>query len=316
MKTIIISFLLLALGFSISINAQTAMEEKRIYIVDVTSSMEGKGSVTADNIFETVKKRLSDAINEIENPKTEIVIITFTDKIHHQFHGNANEKDKILKFISSLKVESGNTNIAKGWTTGIHHLDYSKINYMFLLTDGLHNTGVPKENFFSTLESWTTLVQNKYIFGFYVMLTKQAREPGIIDIVNKTNQLWLIESMDVNINFITTPMNIKANIRNTTKLILPYKKSSSKIDIKNLKAKLSLDKNPYYDLGAVEIKQDCIVFSIKELQQHIKLPLEYKLQLRIFYDKKNNPFTFFTPETLNFTILNQGVRKITIKEIK
>ena len=46
--------------------------EKRIYLLDVTKSMIGRGSVNTPNIFEDVKRSLQEAIDEIESLPVEI----------------------------------------------------------------------------------------------------------------------------------------------------------------------------------------------------------------------------------------------------
>ena len=66
--------------FGCELYAQTITSEKRIYLFDVTKSMIGRGSVNTPNIFDEVKKSLEEAVDDIADSRTEIVIIPFTDK--------------------------------------------------------------------------------------------------------------------------------------------------------------------------------------------------------------------------------------------
>lgn len=306
---LLVNFIFCNLCYSVNFK-----KEKRIYIVDVTASMMGKGAVASDNIFQKVKNELKAAILSIEQPSTEVEIITFTNKIHQRLHGTARNKKELLTLIDGIKVTSGDTDIANAWNEGQKLVDESMINYVFLLTDGLHNTGVPIDNLYERLKSWETYTRNKYIFGFYVMLTKQAREPNIRKIVQETDQLWLIESMNINAIFAVLPMNIKANIRGTKTLKIPFAMSSKKSFDKNMKVSLSLDANPYYKIESVNVKNGEMVFKIKELKPIMEIPLETKLRLHIQYDHKKYPLVFFTPEKINFTISNHGIRQVTIKD--
>lgn len=305
---------LLFLAFVTSINGQINMQEKRIYLVDATASMIGKGTVASDNIFGKVKNELKMALNMIEDPNTEITIVTFTNKVHRTINGLIKDKTNLLTAIDKLNVIAGDTNIADAWEYGIGQIDKNKINYLFLLTDGLHNSGPDKDVLYGRLKHWETFSLGKYLFGFYVMLTKQAREPMICDIINSTGQLWLIESMNVNVTFVTLPMRIKANIRQTKNLKLKLKASTREFINKNIPFSAHLEKNPYYSLQNVRHKNGYLFLSIKELQPIMKLPLEISLKLYINYNKKKNPLLFFTPEILNFNIHNQGVRSMTIKD--
>ena len=68
---------LLSLFFNKAV-AQPPLQEKRIYLVDVTASMEGKGEVETPDIFQTVKESLAETIQQIYDTTTVIEIIPFS----------------------------------------------------------------------------------------------------------------------------------------------------------------------------------------------------------------------------------------------
>ena len=289
--------------------------EKRIYLVDVTGSMVGKGSVKTPNIFADVKKELASAINAIENNDTEIVIITFTNKPRSVRSFLSGDKPEILDYIQMLKIESGNTNIADAWALGTQHLDSTKVNYLFLLTDGLHNCGPGKEVLYKHMRDWHTMADNKYYFAFYLLLSPQAREQKVAQIIDESKQIWLIESMDVKASFIKTDLIRTANIRYNKNVNIRF--SSNNNDLFNADFTIQLENNPYYTLSNIqkhfEKNSVNISFDVIEQLPILEMPISTDLKLSILYDKERYPLLFFKPEPIDFKIENHGDRKMTIK---
>ncbi|MGL5979708.1 MAG: hypothetical protein ACRCZY_02305, partial [Phocaeicola sp.] len=62
-STLLLVLLLLTNGL---VYGQSYQNEKRIYLLDVTASMVGKGSVSTPNIFEKVKEKLIETISDIQ----------------------------------------------------------------------------------------------------------------------------------------------------------------------------------------------------------------------------------------------------------
>ena len=172
------------------LSAQAPKTEKRIYLLDLTGSMEGRGSVHTPNILQTVKDNLAATIENIDDPNTEIVIIPFTNVPHNAIEGVASIKDSLITQIQKLGVRSGDTNIADAWSEGIKNLDNSKINYLFLLTDGLHNTGPSKQVLFERLRKWGETAPGNNEYAFYVMLTPNAKETEICENGSPGYERW------------------------------------------------------------------------------------------------------------------------------
>ena len=300
-----------------NVSAQVFPKEKRIYLVDVTASMTGKGIVKTPDIFNKVKDELKNAVMSINDVNTEIVIIPFTNVPHSSIRGLISNRDSLISAIDKLSVRPGDTNIADAWSHGIQEIDSTRVNFIFMLTDGLHNYGPEKEALYDRLESWSSFARGHYYFAFYVMLTPNAKEQKICDIVDKTEQMWLIESSDVNISFISTYLNAKANIYDNKERSLPFRFSNPDAPRDNLKVDLKLEPNPYYEISYVGSNMDrgFVNFKIKGLKPLMELPIKTTLRLHILYDKEKNYLTFFTPEVVNLTILNHGTRIMIIKPI-
>ena len=166
MKHCFLVFLVLFL-YGVHVDAQAYLNEKRIYLLDVTASMTGKGVVKTPDIFNHVKEQLTATLNNIESPQTEIVVVPFTNVVHNPIAGVISQKDSLANEISKIVIQRGDTNIEEAWRHGVSLLDSTKINYLFLLTDGLHNCGVEKDSLYNTLSEWQSIAKDKYMFAFY-----------------------------------------------------------------------------------------------------------------------------------------------------
>lgn len=301
---------------SLQSHGQIFKNEKRIYLLDVTASMVGKGVIETPDIFNEVKSKLSQTILNIRSPHTEVVIIPFTNTPFEPIKGTLDKKDSIATEINKIEVRKGDTNIAGAWQRGVEELDSTKVNYMFLLTDGLHNCGVEKDSLYSELASWTDISKGQYMFAFYVMLTPNAKELEIARIVEQTNQMWLIESMDVNVSFINSSLNISANVNQNHSVRLRFISNNEEIFKDGLDFNISLGNNPYYKIKKCDINfpKQYLDFELEELLPKLEIPTEIDVPITIKYDKEKNPLTFFTPEVINFHIINKGIRTLNIRE--
>lgn len=311
--------LLLVVLFSLiiyTVGAQSYLNEKRIYLLDVTASMAGQGTVETPNIFDNVKKQLSNAVSSVVYPETEIVIVPFTESVFYSIHGKISQVDSLVNEISKISIRRGDTNIADAWEYGVSELDSTKVNYLFLLTDGLHNHGVEKDVLYQRLNDWQNIAKDKYMFAFYVMLTPNAKEMEIMNIVESTDKLWPIESMNVNVSFINSTLNLKSNINNNKVVRIDFSSQNDEVFNSGIQLNVTLEDNPFYELCnfTSNMKNKYVEFEIKELLPRIQIPIEMELKLCLKYDKEQYPLVFFTPESINFTIVNKGVRIMTIRE--
>lgn len=311
----VVIFPIVALFVSSQIlSAQAPKTEKRIYLLDLTGSMEGRGGVHTPNILQTVKDNLAATIENIDDPNTEIVIIPFTNVPHNAIEGVASIKDSLITQIQKLGVRSGDTNIADAWSEGIKNLDNSKINYLFLLTDGLHNTGPSKQVLFERLRKWGETAPGNNEYAFYVMLTPNAKETEICEIVDSTSQMWLIESMDINASLIRTAMNQRKNVFSNPSTSISFFSNNRNTRFEDLGLQVSFEENDFYYVDNLKksVVGDIYTFDIFEKLPKIQMPLDTTLTLRLSYDKEKNPFVYLTPEVISFRVINQGPRILTV----
>lgn len=308
-------FILSGIALTFTLSAQSPKAEKRIYLVDLTGSMEGRGNVPTPNILPTVKDNLVETISNIEDLRTDILIVPFTNKIGSDIiSGSIREKESILSSIRGLHTLPGDTNIADAWNYGVSQLDSTKVNYLFLLTDGLHNNGPSKEELYNRLRSWGDSSKDKIAYAFYVMLTPNAKESEICEIIDSTQNMWLIESMEINANLVRTSISARKNVYTNHKASLSFVSNNKNARLDNLGLKIELEENDFYSIANINKSPvgDVYSFEIIEKLPKLQMPLDTTLALCLSFDKKNNPFVFLTPDKVDFQIINQGPRTVSI----
>lgn len=311
------SLFILLLIFCTATYGQINKLEKRIYLFDVTASMEGRGQGGTENIFEDVKRSLIGALEAIESPKTEIVLMTFTNKVHEKKTFFIKDIDSIRMYIDNISVQKGDTNIADAWEAGVQEVDSDKLNYVFLLTDGIHNTGPDKQILYDRLKGWGDYASNQYYYGFYVMLTKVSEDEELEKTIKDTNQLFIVKSPHVNITFLATSYGWKANIKNNKRIKIQYQKNTSSPFPYQLDIKATLNDNPYYKIKRVDnhLSQDLsLILEVEELVPLRQIPVEVDLSFTLDYGREKYPLLFIIPEKVNLKIQNRGIRSVTIKE--
>ena len=299
--------------FSNLAKGERETEERRIYLLDLTRSMEGFNG--NEDIFQAVKNQLKNAIINLQDTTTEIIFIPFTNTTFEPYVNTISEKDSILAYINRLQTKKGDTNILSAWKKGKELLEPSKINYMFMLTDGIHNSGEPIDSLYEELNRWYPEVKDTYNFSFYVLLTENAREKEICKIIDISKQMWLVPTMNINTNFIRGQRNLSANIIKTNKIRIHLNTMDPEIFNQGFKFKISVPQNEYYRIvnATEQIDKDgYITFEIEKLKEQKDLPISYQTKLSIEYDKEKFPLVFFTPDEYNFKIVNVGSRKMTI----
>lgn len=302
--------------FSEKAKVSKFMDERRIYIVDLTRSMEGFNG--SENIFNDVKNQLRQTVLSIADTSSEIIILPFTDKPHEMYINKISNKDSIINYIDNLQPKLGDTNILNAWEKGESLLDSTKINYMFLLTDGVHNVGEPIDSLYNSLNKWHTKTNGKYQFAFYVLLSENAREKEICRIVESSKQMWLVPTMNIQTDFIIGNMNLMVNIKNSSKVKLHLVCTNPEIFNHGFKFKISLTENQFYEIVNNTVTLDSngdITFEIRKLKRQKELPVTYKTKILIDYNREEYPFVYFTPEEYNISIDNVGTRIMNIRNV-
>lgn len=309
---ILLQLLIIILSCSIALAQSAVKREKRVYYLDCSASM-----VKPNQIWDEVKDNLKDAIDNVQDETTELMVIPFA-------YDKSCELNKPLEVIKDFATQRGKERIKKyidaipspsGKATMTYHnvpitdfinyrIDPAKETYMFLMTDGEDEdkTG----GFDRILSQWQDKYSKKSIYAFYVQLK------GNIDgqrkqLIDSTDKFWHINTANVNIN----PISISEatfNVRNEKAL-----KFKHKGDLKDLKIKFTpLDDLPF-DIGEIRKLTDGLNVSTSlkpgKNVYFLDEEAEYRLAVEI---EGGDPFTFLLTPVIKIKCLSKRENSLSI----
>ncbi|MDE5418470.1 VWA domain-containing protein [Labilibaculum sp. DW002] len=310
------------------VKSQNFKDERRVYLLDCTLSMFGFGG--CPEIFEEVRAGLIEAIQTIDDERTEIIILPFQDEVLDVWKQDATASGKkiLIDKIRSIKkknLDITRTNICAAWEKALELLNSERRNYIFLLTDGEQNSKKnTKDCLYSHIENWCSQARQRDAFAFYVMLTEAANDPKLKAIINSCNRIEFVEGTDIDIielrpSSTSIPINVREQKYSAS---LPF--VSNHIDKlpSGFKIKLQLEDNPYFsltDIDCSKINNGVVNFSLnpKILDDEIlRMPLEFNIPLKIIIDNNKFPRIFSTPSQINVLLKNKREKVLTIKIIE
>lgn len=189
---LLVVFLCLDLiGFS-QMQSRHFKDERRTYLWDVTLSMKGYNG--APDIYDTVVDALIKDIQQISNPRTEIVVIPFQDSPYCEiWRANATpdgKRDLIRKIKEYSNDTITNTNIALPLKYVMDNVfTEDRIDVLKLMTDGKTQT---RDQLDRVLNGWCDVAQAKDAYGFYIILTSAAWDECV---VKKLNDICRFEAI-------------------------------------------------------------------------------------------------------------------------
>lgn len=308
MKRLIL--LLITLSLFTATFAQV-LKERRVYYLDCSYSM-----VTPNKIWDKVCDNLINAIENVEDETTELIVVPFAfDNQHHNAlnaykelatpQGKANLKNK----IRSIKPNKSTMTYHSDALTDFYNnrIAPDRVNYMFFMTDGQNEEKPdPMPNL---LKQWGGRYQGKNVYGFYVMLHNSAGSPVTEGVIESQPQLWKVKTADVNINLIRLQNHAIFNARNDKYFDLPI---YGKADGKNFSA--AVTGTAPYNVSKVEKKGDRLRIYLSHGDVH-HLPASLNVPLKITMTG-GGPYDFLVTETVNVKCESKPERslKITVRQ--
>ena len=191
--------LAISLLFCLSANAQNIISERRVYYLDATYSM-----IKPSKLWDPVRKDLAKAIQAIEDENTEIYVIAFGGNHGSElkeWHGFANQagKDNIIAGFMGFTPKANTMTYLDRPLNDFYSgkVAHGKVTYCFLMTDGKDEN--KNTNLFpDALKKWGGKYGDQNVYGFYVMLNKEAKDSSIESIIDKQDHLWKVETADIN----------------------------------------------------------------------------------------------------------------------
>lgn len=308
MKRLIL--LLITLSLFTTTFAQV-LKERRVYYLDCSYSM-----VTPNKIWDKVCDNLINAIENVEDETTELIVVPFAfDNQHHNTlnaykelatpQGKANLKNKIRSIKPNKSTMTYHSDALKDFYN--NRIAPDRVNYMFFMTDGQNEEKPdPMPNL---LKQWGGRYQGKNVYGFYVMLHNSAGSPVTEGVIESQPQLWKVKTADVNINLIRLQNRAVFNARNDKYFDLPiYGKANGK----NFSAAV-IGTAPYR-VSKVEKKGDRLRIYLSHGDVH-QLPVSLNVPLKITMTG-GGPYDFLVTETVNVKCESKPERslKITVRQ--
>lgn len=283
------------------------LQERRVYYLDCSYSMKSL------KIWDKVRDNLKMAIDNVTDETTELIVIPFTDRRSTHFplpvfceyatiNGKKNLKDAVDKMFCDKACNTVHHVPLQDFVNNRIHP--SKITYMFLMTDGQNEKEILE--FESLLGKWGSQFSSKNVYGFYVMLHKEAKNPDVEQIIEQQEHLWKVETADVDINLIRLEDKATFNIRSEKYIEIPiFGKLTSK-DIQ-----LELVPNDFYEISQYEILENNLRIYLKGKHSQSILPELVDLKLSSKY-VGNDDYTFLVTENIFLTCINKKERSLRI----
>lgn len=310
--------------FCVVSNAQDFKNERRIFVWDVTLSMWGYNA--SPDIGEEVRDNIIKAINEIDDINTDIYVIPFQDNVLDVWKVRADNKGKerITNKIRGIRKKDLNitrTNICDAWDRAVSLLDKDKRNYIFLLTDGKHNSETrDKDCFIDSLDDWSIIAKRKDGYAFFVMLTDIANDPEITSKIQSVSRIDAVSGTSINITEVDIQEMSSINILENQKKVEIKVNTNHKIP-DGFKVRIKAKDNPYYEINSeVELKNGKIFINPKPKmtkdQLKEKLPEEYIIPIEVIIDREKHPRMIVVSTDNKLRFVNKKEKVLYINVVK
>ena len=238
MRKSICILLILLVSTSLWANEKT---EKHIYIVDLSGSM--AGYKTTINVFNKEKRILSESLHSL-NRNIEVSIIPFAENILPVLHGNGEELSVLVK---SFKVYPGNSNIYTAWIKGINEIDSNKNNKLFLISDGLQNTGCQTTKFIEALNVFSAKALLWKTKAYFVALDSTMENTEVAMTFKRNDNMFIIKDLNTEI----IEQSKKSTTHMPSETYIKPNKAQTTIKIKEKNTLDNLDSIDKYIVGII-----------------------------------------------------------------
>lgn len=308
-------FLCFLLIFPAETFCQKFKGERRVYFLDATFSMM-TNKFGGKTLWEVSKDNLIKAINKIDDPSTEIVVIAFADDkntsknqwLRIEDIATDDGKNNLISQIKNLEVHDFNsmTNLGKPINEFIEkEAKKDKINYMFLLTDGEHEVGPSPQTLI--LKKWDNTTP--LTFGFHVELIP-TKSDALKSEIKKHDRIWTVQSAAVDLDLIRLETDMVLNIKNEDSLEIPiYFQGSNPSIIENIIPSLN---NPDFSIKSYKIKNDKLFLTLQANKNLSSIPDETSASILLKFPSSEK--TFLLTDKINVKIFNKKERSLTFSQ--
>lgn len=189
-KGLLLSFL--ALGLPQVGKADSLQVKKDVFLIDVSRSMQGHGSVSTPNVFDDVKRELTTAFGKAKTSKA--VLIPFSDKVRGGVSVELPQDSSVIRsYIEQLRTSDGRTDIYRAWEVGLDSLHSDASGYrLYLITDALHNS---KRYDIDSLRSLLSHWEGEQKDAYLVLLNPAFESSELANIFRANERMYVINSL-------------------------------------------------------------------------------------------------------------------------
>lgn len=320
-----ILLIILLTGLFVSQTIAQGKSQRRIYLWDVTLSMKGYKDRTPD-IYDDVVDFLRNEINSLTDESTEIVVLPFQERILDNWVDRATKTGK-NNIISKIKqynnVTVTNTNIVQPIkTVQSQFIKNDRHNMLFLLTDGKQTGG--NSELLTLIRNWEQYAQINDTYAVYVMLTKEAFDQEVVNVIDETEHIDVITEPG-KVDFIDlqpaelVKFNIKDDNGKPATITLTCKKDFLLPDGITVSVK-SLNDTIVNVSTKSEIKNQKILFDLKydydelkySLPESTKIPLKLEIVNSKEIKERTGKIILLNPKEITMELINKPEKTLRI----
>lgn len=172
--------------------ADTLQVKKDVFLIDVSRSMQGYGSVSTPNVFDDVKRELSSAFGKAKPSKA--VLIPFSDKVRGSLSVELPQDSSIISsYVERLSTADGRTDIYNAWRVALDSLNSDASgSRLYLITDALHNS---RKYSLDSLRALLSLWKGEKKDAYLVLLNPAFESSELADAFRANERMYVINSL-------------------------------------------------------------------------------------------------------------------------
>jgi len=172
--------------------ADTLQVKKDVFLIDVSRSMQGYGSVSTPNVFDDVKRELSSAFGKAKPSKA--VLIPFSDKVRGSLSVELPQDSSIVSsYVERLSTADGRTDIYNAWKIALDSLNSDASgSRLYLITDALHNS---RKYSLDSLRALLSLWKGEKKDAYLVLLNPAFESSELADAFRANERMYVINSL-------------------------------------------------------------------------------------------------------------------------
>lgn len=170
----------------------TGVYSKNIMLIDCSGSVAGQAANRNENSLSVIGEELDSYLRKYQFLNDTIVLQCFTDKLLSKYEV-VKYDDNAVGFIKSLGYpRRGNSDIATALYAAYKETENNSSDKIVLISDGLHNNGVPEKEFLYNLSEMADKSPDKI---FMLLLSEKDIHNGLVQVFDRQQGLHLIRSL-------------------------------------------------------------------------------------------------------------------------